>query len=126
MSICFRAGGVALGVLLDHALQRGAHEGHTGGLQRLQIDRRQEMRQRGVQRVRMAVRQDIVDGSGRLAFMAPQRRDRIVHVQQLGDCRRQMRHVAHLAAADRHHAWPRDVAGPPDATDQGRLLGIGG
>ncbi len=67
----FCARGVPLGVLLDNAFQRGAHEGHTRRLQRLQIHWSKKMRQARVQRIGMAVLQAFLETADPLALMGP-------------------------------------------------------
>ena len=59
--------GIALDLLLDHALEHAAGEGDARGLERLQVDRRQQPGQRGVAPVPAAVGEDrrqLADASG--------------------------------------------------------------
>ena len=105
-------GRIPLGVLLNHAFQHAPDEGHAGGLDRLEVDRRQQSgpviiagRGRG---------EAVLEVGDTLARRGAQRCRRIRLLDQVAHGGPAAGHVDHAAGVQTDHARSRDV-GSPDA-----------
>ena len=100
---------VAARRFLDHPLDRRDREGDAAGLDRLQVERREQGRMVGER------------GCGK--ERAPLDRGGIVELEQVGDCRRGGGDVLDHAAADEHR---RRSLAEVEAPRKHRLIGVGG
>ena len=114
----FRLAGVAARLLLDDAFEQAGDEGDAAGLDRLEIAGREEPGAALRAAIRHGVRQDVGERSDRVGSSgAPDRRDRIVEVQQLAGRRRHRREIVDVC-----RRRTRTSVGPCASGDQTRPM----
>ena len=112
------AGGVALGLFLDHALQHGAGEGHAAGLDRLKVVRRQKVPRPRIGFRGPALALELVNRTERAARLRAHECGGVVLLQQvMHRGRRAGRDIEQRAVPEGHDQRPLVRAPhPPDET----------
>ncbi|MGY4435924.1 hypothetical protein ACVWWO_008401 [Bradyrhizobium sp. F1.13.1] len=113
----FGRGRIAFRPLLDHALQHRDGEGHTGRLQRLEIDRREQPRLFRIALIGRRVADDGLDIADALALGRGKRLRRIVLLAERADGRERCGDVEHTIAAHGDHGRAIRLR-QPDAADK--------
>ena len=98
---------IALGVLLDQPLEQAHREGDAGRLDRLQVDRRQKVSHKILERAQAVALGIAGKGHG------------IGRIAEVGHRGRRRGDVVDAVGAHRHDAGPGGLALPPDPADQG-------
>ena len=101
------ARGIALGMFLDQPLQQADGEGDAGSLERLQVDRRQQ------------VAHQLLQGADALARGVAREGRRIGRVAEIGHGRHGRGEIEDAVGPDRDDRRPRRISRAPDAADQG-------
>ncbi len=116
--------GVAARLFLDHPLEHRVDEGHAGGLDGLQVARREEPGQGGIARAECAVGQDVGRGADARPAAGAHGGRGVGQFQQVGAGGGHLRQVVDAVGADLHQH--RAGAGHMHAADQEGCVGVGG
>src|SRR5581483_750269 len=118
LAYAFGGGGVAFRLLLDNTLEQASHEGDAGGLDRLQVDGRKEMRLLGIARAERGIGEDFLYAAEACPLRAANDRHRVRCFHEIGGGRRLAAERMDPVVTQRRHDGPSLVSGYPHPRNQ--------